>query len=131
MKFFQFSHAAKAFTGCDPNYKPKFPDPRPRWEDRRAHYGGSTGTKEADRRTNPERGRRDNEEAREVKEHSTRDSQRWKKVEVQRKRSYAEVLGRRRYQDGLNIGAGTEEHQGAGRQVQDNTRNQVQGQDDG
>ena len=41
MKFFQFSHAAKAFTGCDPNYKPKFADPRPRWVDRRAHYGRS------------------------------------------------------------------------------------------
>ena len=51
-------------------------------------------------------------------------------MEVQRKRSYAEVLGRSRYQDELDIGAGTEEYQGAGRQVQDDARNQVQVQDD-
>ena len=41
---FQFSQAAKAFMSCDPNYKPKFADPRPRWVDRRAHYGGSNKT---------------------------------------------------------------------------------------
>ena len=70
VKFFQFSNAAKAFKGCDPNSKPKIADPRPRWEDCRAHYGGSTETKLADLRTNPVRGRRDIEEAREVKEHS-------------------------------------------------------------
>ena len=35
IKFFQFSQAAKAFKGCDPNYKPKFADHPPRWEDRR------------------------------------------------------------------------------------------------
>ena len=58
VKFFQFSHAAKALTGCDPNYKPKFANPWPRWVDRRAHYGGSTETKQADLRTNPVRGRR-------------------------------------------------------------------------
>ena len=51
--------------------------------------------------------------------HKTRDSQRWKNVEVQRKRSYAEVAGRSRYQDELDIGTGTREHQGAGGQVQE------------
>ena len=34
-------------------------------------------------------------------------SQRWKKVEVQSKRSYAESARRSRYQDELDIGAGT------------------------
>ena len=48
------------------------------------------------------RGRRDIGEAREVKEHSSKagdlgESQRWKKVEVQRKRGYVKVLGRSRY----------------------------------
>ena len=99
VKFFQFSHATKAFTGGDPNYKPKFADPRPRWEDHRAHYGRSTGTKQADLRTNPGRGGRDIGEAREVKKQSGKagdlgGSQRWKKVVVQRKRSYGKVLGR-------------------------------------
>ena len=56
--------------GCDPSYKPKFTDPRISLEDCQAHYGGSTETKVADLRTNPVRGRRDIEEAREVKEHS-------------------------------------------------------------
>ena len=93
MKFFQFSHAAKAFTGGDPNYKPKFADPRPRWVDRRAHYGRSTGTWLGDMRTNPLQGGRDIGEAREVKVHSSKagdlgGSQRWKKVVVQRKGSY-------------------------------------------
>ena len=46
VKFFQFSHAAKAFEGCDPSYKPKFADPRPSLEDRRAHYAGSIGGSE-------------------------------------------------------------------------------------
>ena len=64
VKFFQFSHAAKAFTSADPNYRPKFACPRPRWEDCRAHYGGATGTKQADLRTNPGRGGRDIGEAR-------------------------------------------------------------------
>ena len=68
VKFFQFSHGAKAFAGCNPNYKPKFADPRPRWVEHRAHYGGSNETKLADLRT-----------------------------EVQRKRSCGEVLGRSRY----------------------------------
>ena len=36
VKFFQFSHATKAFMGWDPNYKPKFADPWPRWVDCRA-----------------------------------------------------------------------------------------------
>ena len=53
------------------------------------------------------------------------ESQRWKKVEVQRKRSYTKVLGGSRYQDELDIGAGTKEYQGAGRQVRDDGRNQV------
>ena len=63
--------------------------------------------------------------------HKTRDLQRWKKVEVQEKRSYAEVVRRSRYQDELDIGAGTREKKGAGRQVQDDARNQVQVQDEG
>ena len=65
-------------------------------------------------------------------------SQRWKKVEVQSKRSYAESARRSRYQDELDIGAGTREKKGAGRQVQDEARgagqdgagDQVQVQDD-
>ena len=52
-------------------------------------------------------------------------------MEVRRKRSYTKVLGGSRYQDKLDIGAGTKEYQGAGRQVQDNGRDQVQVQDDG
>ena len=104
MKFFQFSHAAKAFTGGDPNYKPKFADPRPRWVDHRAHYGGSTGTKQADLRTNPGRGVVDIGEAREVKKQSGKagnlgGSWKWKKAVVQRKGSYVEVLGRSRYRE--------------------------------
>ena len=70
VKFFQYSHATKAYKGCNPNYKPKFANPRTRWEDRRAHYGGSNETKLADQRTNPVRGRRDTEDAGEVKEQS-------------------------------------------------------------
>ena len=56
-----------------------------------------------DLRTNQERGKRDIRKAREVKEHSSKagdlgESQRWKKLEGQRKRSYAKVLGRSRHQ---------------------------------
>ena len=58
--------------------------------------------------------------------HKTRALQRWKKVEVQQKRSNGEVAGRSRYQDEPNIGAGTKEYLGAGRQVQINARNQMQ-----
>ena len=58
VKFYQFSHAAKAFMGCDPNCKPKFADPWPGWVEHRAHYSGSTETKLADLRTKAERKRR-------------------------------------------------------------------------
>ena len=81
VKFFQFSHGAKAFAGCNPNYKPKFADPRPRWVEHRAHYGGSIETRLANLRT-----------------------------KGQRKRSCGEVLGRSRssrYLDETDIGAGT------------------------
>ena len=44
----------------------------------------------------------------------TRDSQKWKKVEVNKKRSYAEVVRRSRYQEEADIGAGTREETGAG-----------------
>ena len=53
--------------GCNPKCKAKFADPRPRWVEHRAHYGGSTKTKLADLRTNPLRGGRDIGEAREGK----------------------------------------------------------------
>jgi hypothetical protein len=48
VKFFQFSHAARAFEGCDPSYRPKFADPRPSQDDRRSGFGGnSAGGSEA------------------------------------------------------------------------------------
>ena len=42
MKYFQFSHAARAFEGCDQTYRPKFADPRPSLEDRRTHGPAET-----------------------------------------------------------------------------------------
>ena len=91
VKFFQFSHGAKAFAGCNPNYKPKFADPRPRWVEHRAHDGGSIETRLADLRT-----------------------------KGQRKRSCGEVLGRSRssrYLDETD-GAGDLDGEGRGREVQ-------------
>ena len=44
----------------------------------------------------------------------TRDSQKWKRVEVNKKRSYAEVVRRSRYQEEADIGAGTGEEADAG-----------------
>jgi len=38
VKFFQFSHAARAYEGCDQSYRPKFADPRPE----RGSFGGSS-----------------------------------------------------------------------------------------
>lgn len=45
VKFFRFSHAAKAYEGCDPSFKPKFADPRPSRDDRGSErsFGGSMG----------------------------------------------------------------------------------------
>lgn len=45
VKFFRFSHAAKAYEGCDPSFKPKFADPRPPRDERGSErsFGGSTG----------------------------------------------------------------------------------------
>jgi len=45
VKFFRFSHAAKAYEGCDPSFKPKFADPRPPRDERGSErsYGGSMG----------------------------------------------------------------------------------------
>jgi hypothetical protein len=43
VKFFQFSHAARAFEGCTQSYRPKFADPRPTLEERRGGYGGGGG----------------------------------------------------------------------------------------
>lgn len=51
VKYFQFSHAARAFECCDQSYKPKFADPRPSVDDRRGGggpsgdygYGGARG----------------------------------------------------------------------------------------
>jgi len=45
VKYFQFSHAARAFEGCDQSYRPKFADPRPSLEDRRT-FGGSAASSE-------------------------------------------------------------------------------------
>ena len=42
VKFFQFSHCARAFEGCDQSYRPKFADPRPSLEERRGGFGGSS-----------------------------------------------------------------------------------------
>ena len=42
VKFFQFSHCARAFEGCDQSYRPKFADPRPSLDERRAYGGGSS-----------------------------------------------------------------------------------------
>ena len=48
VKFFQFSHAARAFEGCDQSYKPKFADPRPDTRgnggDERSARGGYGGS---------------------------------------------------------------------------------------
>jgi len=45
VKFFRFSHAAKAYEGCDQSFKPKFADPRPPREERGSErsYGGGMG----------------------------------------------------------------------------------------
>jgi len=43
VKFFQFSHAARAFEGCDRSYKPKFADPRPSLEEKNRGSGGGGG----------------------------------------------------------------------------------------
>jgi len=45
IKFFRFSHAAKAYEGCDQSFKPKFADPRPPREERGSErsYGGGMG----------------------------------------------------------------------------------------
>jgi len=43
VKYFQFSHAARAFEGCDQSYRPKFADPRPTVDDRRGPGGGGGG----------------------------------------------------------------------------------------
>jgi RNA recognition motif-containing protein len=45
VKYFRFSHAAKAYEGCDPSFKPKFADPRPPRDDRGSErsFGGSIG----------------------------------------------------------------------------------------
>jgi len=45
VKFFRFSHAAKAYEGCDSSFKPKFADPRPPRDDRGSErsFGGSMG----------------------------------------------------------------------------------------
>lgn len=45
VKFFRFSHAAKAYEGCDSSFKPKFADPRPPRDDRGSErsFGGSIG----------------------------------------------------------------------------------------
>ena len=116
IKFFQFSHAAKDFEGCNLSYKPKFADPRPSLEDHRAHYGSSTETKLADLRTNQVRGRRDIEEAREGKEHGIKagDLGMAKRKDT-KKRSYVEVMRRSRYQEAPRE-AGTREESGAGDQ---------------
>ena len=53
---------------------------------------------------------------REDGEKKTRDLQNWKKEEVNKKRSYAEVVKRSRYQEEADIGAGTREQIGAGSQ---------------
>jgi len=44
VKFFRFSHAAKAYEGCDSSFKPKFADPRPPRDDRGSErsFGGSS-----------------------------------------------------------------------------------------
>jgi len=46
VKFFRFSHAAKAYEGCDSSFKPKFADPRPPRDDRGSErsFGGSMGS---------------------------------------------------------------------------------------
>ena len=49
--------------------------------------------------------------------HKTRDSQRWKKVQVQDRRSYGEVERPSRYLDETKIGAGIIEGEGRGREV--------------
>jgi len=43
VKYFRFSHAAKAYEGCDSSFKPKFADPRPPRDERGSErsFGGS------------------------------------------------------------------------------------------
>jgi len=43
VKYFRFSHAAKAYEGCQQSFKPKFADPRPPRDERGSErsYGGS------------------------------------------------------------------------------------------
>ena len=44
VKYFQFSHAAHAFEGCDQSYRPKFADPQPSIEDQRTLGGSATSS---------------------------------------------------------------------------------------